>query len=108
MTDSIKATDFDPPLTARQVEQVQEVINEALRRQLATLDIKPQKPEDPALSSYKDGDQVEVIKDGDWMPGVINGIERRLKLIYVHTERGPVSIASPKFIRKPQAPQIAS
>lgn len=35
MSDHIKASDFDPPLTGKQVEQVQEVVNEALRRRIA-------------------------------------------------------------------------
>lgn len=61
---------------------------------------KPQRDEPHPLSAYKDGEHVQVIKDGDWMPGVINGVEKRLGLLYVHTERGPVSIASNKFIRK--------
>lgn len=118
MTDSINANDFDPPLTGKQVEQVQEAINEALRRRVATedTDIARRVQEGIAaelearkaaavmksVASYNSGDVVDVIKDGEWRKGTVNGVEKKLGMVYVHTERGPVTIASARSIRDHQ------
>jgi hypothetical protein len=137
MTDSISANDFDPPLEGKQVEQVQEVINEALRRRIAEEKVYPYvegdflqlgpelftgaegtpdhgklmwkgvlytepaaaSVEEKKLSAYNSGELVEVIKDGEWFQGTINGIEKKLGMIYVHTRRGPVTIGTPRNIR---------
>lgn len=128
MTDSISANDFDPPLTGKQVEQVQEVINEALRRRaaepqplattaeqvspefLAELTesiraqlVKPVEPVTKSLASYTSGEFVDVIKNGEWMKGVVNGVEKKLGMVYVHTDRGPVTVASTGNIRPRQS-----
>ena len=116
MTDSIKATDFDPELTPTQVEQVQEVINEVLRRRIAedeaplreeiarlTAELEAAKIEKPVvvkkLSDYQNGEDVEVIKNGEWTKGIVNGVERKLNLVYVHTSRGPATVGNPSSIR---------
>lgn len=57
----------------------------------------------PPLSSYKQGDKVEVFKNGDFLPGFIQSIDKVSKHIHAHTDRGPVTIASPTSIRRPQA-----
>lgn len=117
MTDSINAADFDPPLTGKQVEQVQEVVNEAHRRWLAAQEIEIQARVDAALehiasapkpvvekklSEYTSGEFVDVIKNGEWMNGTVNGVEKKLGMVYVHTERGPVTVASTGNIRPRQ------
>lgn len=57
----------------------------------------------PALKQYKDGEQVEVFKNGAWLPGFITSREKGSSMIHVHTDRGPVSVASTHGIRKPSA-----
>ena len=60
-------------------------------------------PEHPPLSSYKQGEKVEVFKNGDFLPGFIQSIDKVSKHIHAHTDRGPVTIANPTSIRRPQA-----
>lgn len=60
---------------------------------------KSKAPETRKLSSYQLGEQVEVVALGEWFPGVVNGVEHKLHLVYVHTERGPVTVASDRGIR---------
>ena len=118
MTDSINAADFDPPLTGKQVEQVQEVINEAHRRWIASQESEiqarvdaalahaasapPAEPVTKKLADYNSGDFVDVIRDGEWRKGVINGVEKKLGMLYVHTDRGPVTVMNPDNIRDRQ------
>lgn len=72
-----------------------------------TLDGKP--PVAPApvvekkLSEYSSGDIVDVIKDGEWRVGSVNGVEKKLGMVYVHTDRGPVTVASMRNIRPHQS-----
>lgn len=59
MTKTLHANDFDPPLTGTQVEQVQEVINEALRARIAEEKTYPYEEGDtivlgPGIFSAKD------------------------------------------------------
>lgn len=98
MTDNtIRAEDFDPPLTGKQVEQVQEVINEALRRRLA----ETTEPVELKLSDYKGGQAVEVFhaNRGVFIPGTVSSVEKKLNLVYVNTDRGPITVASTRNIR---------
>lgn len=52
------------------------------------------------LSEYSSGDAVQVIKDGDWRDGFVNGVEKKLGMVYVHTDRGPVTIQNAASIRE--------
>lgn len=52
-----------------------------------------------ALKEYGSGEKVEVFRDGDWTEGMVNGVEKRLNLVYVHTSRGPVTVARVDSIR---------
>lgn len=54
----------------------------------------------PELKYYAQYENVEVMRNGDWIPGRISAIERVSGNLYVHTERGPVTIASPRTVRK--------
>lgn len=121
----VRADAFTPPLTGEQVVQVQAVISEAVRRAeaktvLATSaeQVSPEflqelekeiarklvsKPaQEKKLSDYNSGDAVDVIKNGEWMKGTVNGVEKKLGMVYVHTERGPVTIMTPANIRPRQ------
>lgn len=102
MAESIKAEDFDPPLTGKQVEQVQEVINEALRRQLAEQPVAEPKSKVITLADYKLGEQVEVFspKAGDFIKGFIQTRDKGSGHLHVHTDRGPVTVATVNYIRK--------
>lgn len=138
MNDIIKADDFDPPLTGDQVVKVQEVINEALRRnQTAAVVEYPKQdgdflvlgpeiftggpdnesnsviswkgenyirqqiaPIQASLKSYLQDEKVMVLKHGDWLPGKVSSIDKVSHHLHVETERGPVTIASPRNIRK--------
>lgn len=53
------------------------------------------------LKDYKVGDQVEVLKNGDWLPGGVQSKDSVSGHLHVHTERGPVTIASLNNIRVP-------
>lgn len=54
----------------------------------------------PELKAYKVGEIVEALKAGDWLTGHITSIGFDGSPIYVHTERGPVTVASTRMIRK--------
>lgn len=54
---------------------------------------------DKKLADYNNGDSVEVIKDGEWFQGTVNGVEKKLGMVYVHTRRGPVTVGTPRNIR---------
>lgn len=60
---------------------------------------QPEATEHKSLKDYHSGDLVETIKDGLWIEGMVNGTEKRLGLVYVHTNRGPVTVARPDGIR---------
>lgn len=74
-----------------------------LEAQLAERDaaavVAPESPKARKLSEYKNGDQIEVVKDGDWKAGFVTGVEKKLGLVYVHTDRGPVTVANAINIR---------
>ena len=57
------------------------------------------KTEPKQLKEYISGEKVEVLRDGDWIDGMVNGIEKRLNLVYVHTSRGPITAARADCIR---------
>lgn len=52
----------------------------------------------PALKNYKIGEKVEVLRGGDFVPGVITSIQAGS--VNVDTERGPVPVGGPLRIRK--------
>lgn len=54
----------------------------------------------PALSAYKDGEQIEVMKNGEWRRGHVTSRDRVSGHLHVHTERGPVTVASTHGARK--------
>jgi predicted RNA-binding Zn ribbon-like protein len=122
MSDIIRASDFDPPLVGRQAEQVQEAINEALRRRaaqtplatsreqvspefLAALEaeiakkFEVQVPPQRKLKDYKNGESVDVIFQGEWVAGTVNGIDKEFGHVHVHTVRGMTTVASSQSIR---------
>lgn len=53
---------------------------------------------DPKLKDYAVGESVEVIKNGDWLPGHVQS--KQAGLLSVYTQRGPVTVASTHIIRK--------
>ena len=57
------------------------------------------KTEPKQLKEFISGEKVEVLRDGDWIDGMVNGIEKRLNLVYVHTSRGPITAARADCIR---------
>jgi hypothetical protein len=62
----------------------------------------PQEAESPhpPLKSYKDGEQVEAFKNGSWLPGHITSRDKVSGHLHIHTERGPVTIATSNGVRK--------
>lgn len=51
------------------------------------------------IKQYKGGDVVEVIKNGSWVKGFVNSTDKKLGLLYVHTDQGPTTIAHADNIR---------
>ena len=99
--DILRAEDFDPPLTPKQMSQVQEVINEAIRRNQAPTPVKePKRDLQPPLKHYRQFEKVSVMRNGDWLEGTISTIDKVSFNLHVDTERGPVTIASPRLVRK--------
>ena len=62
-------------------------------------ELQAAKTEPKQLKEYTSGEKVEVLRDGDWIDGMVNGIEKRLNLVYVHTSRGPITAARADCIR---------
>lgn len=54
----------------------------------------------PPLKDYKDDERVEVFKNGAWLPGQITSRDRVSGHLHIHTERGPVTIATSNGVRK--------
>lgn len=54
----------------------------------------------PPLKAYKDGEQVEVVKNGSWLKGHITQRDKVSGHLHVHTDRGPVTVASSHGVRK--------
>lgn len=54
----------------------------------------------PPLKEYKDGEPVEVIKNGDWLPGHITSRDKTSGHLHIHTARGPVTVGSTHVVRK--------
>lgn len=55
----------------------------------------------PPLKDYKISEFVEVLHQSDWVAGRISGIQKTGNvLLYVDTERGPVTVAGPLRVRK--------
>ncbi len=54
------------------------------------------------LKDYKQGQSVVVWDKSDWRAGFVNSLEKRdgtNVLLYIHTDRGPVTIMSDRNIR---------
>ncbi len=90
--------DIEPPLTNTQADQVTELISSVLS---STVKLTNEKPLE--LKDYADGDKVQVVKNGDWQDGFIQNRDSKNGPLHVFTERGPVTVASNKMIRKPVA-----
>jgi len=56
--------------------------------------------QDTPLKEYKSGDAVTVLKNGDWLPGIVSEKDKVSNILHVNTERGPVTIASTRFIKR--------
>lgn len=52
------------------------------------------------LKDFREGEQVEVFKNGDFLPGFIQSRDKVSGHLHVHTDRGPVTVATPTHIRK--------
>jgi len=50
--------------------------------------------EHPPLKTYREGQQVMVLKNADWMEGFIQTIDPGSGNLHVHTKRGPVTIGA--------------
>lgn len=59
---------------------------------------KPPKP----LKDYKRGDLIDVVRQGDWVEGFVQTVEKDLNMVYTHTDRGPVTVGNPNNIRPRQ------
>ncbi len=132
MSDHIKASDFDPPLESKQVEQVQEAINEALRRRTVEQPSYPYDEADnvvlgPGVFASKDRkvlnwdgvnyvpqkhaqpQDIKQYKVGDYVEVLKGGdwtpgrvSSKQPGALNVDTERGPITIGSYLKIRIPQ------
>lgn len=56
--------------------------------------------EQPSLKAYKVDEGVQVLRQGDWVPGQISSIDKISHHLHVQTERGPVTVASSNNVRK--------
>lgn len=56
-------------------------------------------PRQLSLKEFSSGMSVQVMKDGSWVPGIVHSFDRRVNLLYVHTNRGPVTVAAATNIR---------
>lgn len=54
----------------------------------------------PPLKNYGDGERVEVFKNGSWLAGHITSRDKVSGHLHVHTDRGPVTVASSHGVRK--------
>jgi len=61
---------------------------------------QPEKNPQPPLKEYRQGEEVEAMKNGDWLKGRISTIDKGSHWLHVDTERGPVTIASSAMVRK--------
>ncbi len=52
------------------------------------------------LKDYKEGEAVLVLREGNWIEGRIDSISEMGNNVHVQTERGPVTIATPKRVRR--------
>lgn len=52
------------------------------------------------LKDFREGEQVEVFKNGDFLPGFIQSRDKVSGHLHVHTDRGPVTVANVNHIRK--------
>jgi hypothetical protein len=52
------------------------------------------------LKDYKSGDPVSVLKNGDWLLGIVSEKDKVSNHLHVNTERGPVTVASTRFIKR--------
>lgn len=53
----------------------------------------------PSLKTYNEGQLVEVLRGGDWIPGRVSSRDKVSNHVHVDTERGPVTIASTRYIK---------
>lgn len=63
----------------------------------------PQKAvsEEPTpLKSYESGQYVTVLKNGDWLEGRVSHRDKVSNHVHVDTDRGPVTVASNKYIKR--------
>lgn len=62
----------------------------------------PQKEKDlqPPLTAYSVGERVVALKNGDWLEGSVSEKDRVSHNLHVQTERGPVTIASSRMVKK--------
>lgn len=81
MADSINIEEFDPPLTPVQAEQVQEVINEALRRRVAE---EAAPPVDPFLATR--ATILKPTEDKPWRVEVIDVSDNILGWVPLHEQ----------------------
>lgn len=82
---------FDGGVQPTQAGRVQGLINYVARRQAANV---PKK-----LSAYKLNQHVEVLRNGDYVPGIVSSFSQGGTNIHVETERGPVTVQNPTRIR---------
>lgn len=52
------------------------------------------------LAEYKQGDKVLALKNGDWLSGVVSERDKISNHLHVNTDRGPVTIASTRLIKR--------
>lgn len=95
-----KPVEVDEPEKASASEMVYDEKTDSILRDGKTYVLKTYDDPHPKLATYKEGTAVEVMRQGSWVVGFVQGREKNLNLLYVHTDRGPVTIASRTMIRK--------
>ena len=95
-----ETVETDKPVKDSAIEMVYDEKTDSILRDGKTYVLKTDDDPHPKLATYKEGTAVEVMRQGSWVVGFVQGREKNLNLLYVHTDRGPVTIASRTMIRK--------
>lgn len=100
-----------PELTAEQkrIQELEAAVQEMKDRAVAQndefearikeMEAKSSEVTRKQIKQYEGGDVVEVIKNGSWVKGFVNSTDKKLGLLYVHTDQGPTTIAHSDNIR---------
>lgn len=99
-TEGIDASDVDWHEAARELQAKVTELEGELAEAQAKLNERDAAAQVTPLKDYKSGDEVTVLKNGDWLPGIISEKDKVSNHLHVNTERGPVTVASTRFIKR--------